>query len=224
MPNKSAVIPDQFNVNDKTGIIERFVDIGNGEHARVVALGGAGAGESASAAEVAASESHLGSVGGDTNVVDISFTRPSNATPYTAKDAVGPAAGNAILAINGAGRIPGGSGYITKVRIETTQEANVTNFRLWFFKAQPTSPPSDNGPFGLLFASAAARVGYVDVGAMSTEDTAGTQSAQAQNTDIRLAYQCAPGVSGLYIIVETPAAFTPDSAQQFHIQVAFDRN
>jgi hypothetical protein len=37
----------------------------------------------------AAGEAHIGSVGGETDAVSASFTRPSNATPYTAKDVVG---------------------------------------------------------------------------------------------------------------------------------------
>lgn len=226
MANKSAVIPDQANVNDKTGIIERFIDIGNGEHARVVALGSSGAGGSgnASAAEVIAGESHLGSVGGDTKKATAEFTRPSNATPYAAKDVVGPAAGSAFLAIADAGRIPGGSGYITKVRLETDQEANVVNFRVWFFSAFPATLINDNDPMGLVYADAAKRVGYVDIGAMTSEVAAAGDAAQAQNTEIRLAYECAVGVTGLIFVVETPAIFTPGSAQKFFLSVTFERN
>lgn len=175
-----------------------------------------------SALTLAASENHIGEVGGRTVVVSASFTRPANTTAYAAKDVVSNSTSSpVVITFSNVSRISGGSGYITKVRLMTDQSTNVAAFRLHLFNTSPTAI-NDNDPFTLLWANRSSRVGYVDFDNMTTEGT-GSDSATTLNKDIRLAFS-ASGSRDIFGILETNSVFTPASGQNFFIELTVELN
>jgi len=162
-------------------------------------------------------------VGGKTVLSSASFIRPNNTTAYDAKDAVANnAAGAALLIFTNVAVKNGGSGYITKLRLFTSQSTNVAQYRLQLYSAAPTSV-NDNAAFTLLIANQEKRVGFIDVGPANTEGT-GSDSANALNTDIRLPFVCAAADRKLYGILETLTAFTPAALQTFFIELTVEQN
>lgn len=160
---------------------------------------------------------------GDTVVSSAAFSRPADTTAYLANDVVINATSNPThLAFLTAARGSGRGGYITKVRIATDQEANVASYRLWLWYNTPPATLVDNSPMGLLWAQRAVRLGYVDVGPMTTEDTGVGDHAEAQVADVRFPYYCA--TSTLFGVLETKTAFTPASAQQFYVELTLERS
>ena len=174
-----------------------------------------------------AGESHIGTVGGNTAIVQVAFTRPADQTAYAAKDAVSNSTSAPVALSFTAARVSSGSGYITKVRLITDQSTNVAQFRLHLFNVTPT-PINDNSPYTLLWATRGSRVGFIDVGPLQTEGT-GSDSANGMNIDVRLAFACAVGDTNLYCLVETLTAFTPSlgleqSGQNFLIEFGIEQN
>jgi len=163
------------------------------------------------------------SVGGKTAVSSVSFIRPNNVTAYDAKDAVANNATGAevLLFVNAAAK-NGGSGYITKVRLFTSQSTNVAIYRLQLYSSAPTAV-NDNAAFTLLIGNQAKRVGFIDVGPANTEGT-GSDSANAMNADVRMPFVCAAADTKLYGILETLTAFTPAALQTFFIELTVEQN
>jgi hypothetical protein len=129
-------------------------------------------------------------------------------------------------------RVAGGSGYITKIRMLTNLVTDINSFRLHFY-ASPIAAQLDNVLFTLLWANRAARLGYVNMPAMTTEGS-GSDSAHSLVTS-------GDGISGLpmlvyngdtipgrdlYMRVEitTPTPAAPASGQTFFIEVTDDAN
>ncbi len=121
------------------------------------------------------------------------------------------------------GRVNGGSGYITKVRLVTDLKTEVSAYRVWFYGTQP-SVIADNSPFTLLWANRTKRMGYVDLPALSTEDATNSTCAAQQNIIDRMAFVCGASSRDLYYQVEVLSAPTPTSAQGFYLEVAAELN
>lgn len=170
-----------------------------------------------------ATESHLGEVGGKTVILPIaSFTRPTGTTQYAAQDVVGPVTTPAVLTFTGAGRITGGSGYVTKVVIaKSTVTITLASFRLWLYRVAPTAI-ADNSPWTLLRADVAKRLGYVDI-TMATGGT-GSDSASGQDTSVRLPFQCDPASSSLFGVLVATAAYTPADSEIFDVEITVEQN
>ena len=163
------------------------------------------------------------SVGGKTALSSVSLIRPNDTTAYDAKDAIAnSAAGAAVLLFVNVAIKNGGSGYITKVRLFTSQSTNVAIYRLQLYTSTPTSI-NDNAPFTLLIANQAKRVGFIDAGPANTEGT-GSDSANAMNADVRMPFVCAAADTKLYGILETLTAFTPAALQTFFIELTVEQN
>lgn len=170
-----------------------------------------------------ASESHLGEMGGRTITIGAEFTRPADTTAYAPKDAVSDStSAPTVLTFTDLARINGGSGYMTKVRVVTNQSANNATFRLWLFNAAPTAI-NDNAAFTLLWTNRATRLGYIDIGPLSTEGT-GSDSAEGQNDTARLAFVAGGATRHLYGLLESLSSFTPASAQQFRVELSAELN
>lgn len=163
------------------------------------------------------------SVGGNMGVASAAITRPSNTDAYTAKDAVSDStSAPTVLTFSDLARINGGSGYVTKARLLTNQSTNTTRFRLHLYHTAPTAI-NDNAAFTMLWANRANRVGYIDFDSQQTEGS-GSDSSNALNTTIRLAFKCATGSRVLYGLLETLGAFTPASGQLFFIELTAENN
>ena len=157
-----------------------------------------------------------------TAMVSTSFARPAGTTAYTAKDAVADSASApTVLTFTKMANKPGGTGYITKARLMSDQSGNTARFRLHLFHTAPT-PINDNAAHTLLYANRANRVGHVDFDAMQTEGS-GSTAANASNTAVRLPFACAAGSRDLFGLLETLDAFTPASAQAFHLELTAER-
>jgi len=173
--------------------------------------------------ELAGDAITIANVGGLMAVASATFSRPANTDAYAAKDAVSDSTtAPTVLNFADLARENGGSGYITKARLITNQSTNVARFRLHLYHTAPTAI-NDNAAFTLLWANRSNRIGYLDFDACQTEGS-GSDAANALNTTIRLAFDCAAADRDLYGLLETLDAFTPASGQSFHIELTGDIN
>jgi hypothetical protein len=166
-----------------------------------------------------ASELHLGMVSGQGSAVSAEITRPGGATPYAVNDVIGYTAGAALIPFTNIARVNGGTGYIVKARLMTSQKTNVASYRLHLYADNTPTPIADNALFTLLWANRAVRVGYIDLQNMGTEDPMGSDCAVAFTGDIRLHFTTALASRTLYGVLETKSVFTPDAAQVFFIEL-----
>jgi hypothetical protein len=170
-----------------------------------------------------AGEAHIGALGGAIAIVSAELTRPANTSAYTIGDVVSDSTvASTLLTFTGAARVTGGSGYITKVRLETNQSTNVAQMRLWLYTINNPTVVADNVPMTLLYTNKANRIGYIDIPSCATE-MAGSDSAQAQDGTIRFAFRCGADAN-LYGLLETKTAFTPTSNQKFFVELTVDQN
>lgn len=182
--------------------------------------------------EGAATENHLGSVGGATVATSASFTRPSNTTAYAQYDIVAAQASGVtviFLQFSGIARVANGSGYIVKARLETNRSTEAGSYRMFLYRktaANLASPPTnlgDNDLFPMLFANRSDRIGYIDFATWVTGGS-GSDSASCQVTDLRMSFGCDTLETSLYGLLTVNAAVTPASAQQFHAYLSAEQN
>jgi len=160
-------------------------------------------------------------VSGYTGITSAEFTRPANATAYSAMDAVSnDTATPAPISFENAARVAGGSGYITKAKIFTNVSTNNIRYRLNLYSSAPAAI-ADNALFTRLWTDRANLVGWIDFDGMTTEGT-GSNAAVSITSSIRLPYRCAG--TTLFGLLETRDAFTPTSGQQFSIELTVETN
>lgn len=148
-----------------------------------------------------------------------SITRPADTTAYAAKDAIADlTSGATILTFANCARTSGGSGYVTKARLQTDQAANVSAYRLHLYDATLTAVV-DNAAQTVLYANRASYLGYIDFPAAATD---GSDTAVSQSTQAPLPFVAA-GTS-LFGMLETITGFTPANAQKFYIQLGIEQN
>jgi len=164
-----------------------------------------------------ASETHVGEVGGNGDVVAATFTRPANVTAYASKDTVSDSTGSpTVLTFTNVARVNAGTGYIVKARIMTDQSTNVARYRLHLYNVAPTAI-NDNAAWTLLWANKEERIGHIDFDGCQTEGT-GSDCANAVNATVRLHFAAATRT--LYGLLETLDAFTPASGQNYYIELS----
>lgn len=154
--------------------------------------------------------------------IGVLLTRHTDATPYAAGDAVNnsPTA-PAILQFPGASRLAGGSLYITGARIVTDLTSCVAQLRLWLYSAAAVDLENDNAPFLIKWTDRAARLGFIDLPALSL--VAGSDCAEAIVTGLNIP-AFTDGAAVLYGQLQTNTAFTPASAQNIYLQLATDQS
>lgn len=155
-------------------------------------------------------------------IVQASFTRPSDTTAYAALDAVSDStSAPTVLTFTAMARSSGGSGRITRARIETDQSANVAAFKLHIFNVSPTAI-NDNAAFTKLWASRASYIGSITFPLMSTEGTGSTGAyAEVSLNPIQFVTS---GSQNLFGILETLTAFTPANGQNFFVELTPEQN
>ena len=160
-------------------------------------------------------------VHGSMAVVSAEFERPNDTTAYSGNDVVGPTVA-AVMTFANVGRIVGGNGYVTNVRLvkSTNVTANAT-FRLWLYQTAPAAI-ADNAPFTLLYANRAIRLGYVDL-PCSTEG-AGSDSASSFLTNVNLKFACTAASRDLYGVLEVKQAYIPGALEDFFVEITVDQN
>lgn len=159
--------------------------------------------------------------------INDSFTRPADTSAYLANDAIAAVTNySALTAMRslGVGRVAGGCGYITGLRV-WTQQTNVTaRIRVHLYSvAQPTnSVAGDNYPMTISYLNAWQRLQHVDLPAMQSGVYGGDASLTSDMT-VRLPFKCDAGMTNIYYRLETLDAFTPTSAAGWFISVWADQ-
>lgn len=172
----------------------------------------------------AATESHLGEVGGNLTMISTEFTRPANPTAYTAGDVVSDnATATTMQALANAARVSGGSGYVTGIRITTDKKSITPRIRVHLFNTTGADVAADNAAWKSIYADVSKYVGWWDMPAMITgTDSTNSTNSISEDLTLRLPYTCA--ATSLYYVLETLDAFTPASGEKFTVTVFVDRN
>jgi hypothetical protein len=166
--------------------------------------------------ELVDSEAHVGQVGGHTVAVAATLTRPGDATPYAANDAVtNSTSAPSPIEFPLSARVDGGSGLIVGARLtKSTNVVAAAQFRLWLYSATPSGTPNDNAAFAQAWANRDKRIGYVDfLSPVAGADCFGTLSAQP------MPFKLASGQS-LYGIIQALAGYTPGNAENLRVELA----
>jgi hypothetical protein len=176
-----------------------------------------------------ASDQTVVPVGGTKARVTATITRPADTTAYTAKDAISSStSAPATLQFSNMARKTGGSGYIVKAMIGTSQTTNTESFRLHLYNAAPTAINDNAACSAPLNANLSSYIGTLNFPAAKVEGT-GADTAYANITpntpggDVPLSFVCAADAN-LYGLLESPNGYTPASAQTFSITLAAEQD
>lgn len=163
-------------------------------------------------------------VGATNYEATVTFTRPSNTTPYDALDVIGAAdagtpanAGDARFELTNIGPA-GGYVFLTDVlhRIDVAAlPSGMGAFRLHFFNAQPTAI-LDNAAFNLVAADRAKYLGFVQI---NTPDDLG-DTLWSENVQRNKRVKLADGLTSLWVELQTLNGYTPTSAAVKTLRVA----
>ncbi len=160
----------------------------------------------------AASENHIGEVGG--KLVIVSAIPVVSTTPaYTAGDAVG-----AVLSFASAVRVSAGSGYIESVTI-TDLAKQSASLDLFLFDANPSVPPTDNDPADIADADLVTCIGVIQVTGHHTANDNGVSCARA----VGLGFKLASGTT-LYGMLVTRSTPTFASVSDLTVRLAVRQN
>lgn len=139
----------------------------------------------------------------------VELTRPADATPYTANDAINSSVGSPVaLTFSDVSVVVGGGGVATVLKVESniTAMAGAT-LRFWFFRDTPGTIPGDNTAHVNLYANSSARCFFADV--TFEPLLAGSDSVYGQA--ILWNEYVTNASKNIYALVQTLSAFTPTS-------------
>lgn len=131
-------------------------------------------------------------------------TRPANATPYTANDALGAAA--AAIEFTNIAPSAGGQIVITSAKLQVdvaSVPSGMTSFRLYLYSVTPPSALADNAAWDLPSGDRASFLGYVDLG--TPVDLGSTLFVQTNAINA----QFTAASSSLFGYLVTAGGFTP---------------
>lgn len=152
-------------------------------------------------------------------VVEAEFTRPANATQYTAGDAVGTSTTN-VLTFSRVGKHGDGAVKIAGFRVMKSDGTDITGatFRLHLYTVAPTAI-ADNAANTVLYANRANYVGYLDTGTMIASG-----GAAYSHLNVTPPLVVVTGDSGnLYGALETLGTYTPASAETFSVGLTVEQ-
>lgn len=161
------------------------------------------------------------SILGTVNAVS-TLTRLANTTAYTAGDEISDIASSSAhpWVFANAGLAVGGSGRITKVRLQASDPLCVSQiFRLYLFDTAPAMV-GDNLAYALLAAEFAGRDDYIDIGPLITSVGAGVAEMAH---DLGKDYVCAAASTSLYGVLVIQNAYSPLSAGTFRLELTVRR-
>jgi len=163
-------------------------------------------------------------VGGFTVFNRVSITRPANTTAYSANDII---AGISSSGTNGYLLFPKASvygGYITYLRLTTTDSGVSGGYIVHFFKVNSLSTYTDNA--ALAITSTEAANSYIGSETL-TFSTIGGQSIGINQTT-RIPFTSATGTnneSAIIAVIQTAAGFTPSAnSTTFTLEVGMEQN
>lgn len=158
---------------------------------------------------------------GVATVVSANFTRPSNTTAYASGDLVASSttAGSVAPLSWTVARVAAGTGCVRRARLKKsgTTPTNAS-FRLHLYLTAPTPANGDNGAW---LTTHAGYLGWVDLDASGTggrtfSDGVGAQGGPGAGSEIT--FQLASGQT-IYGLLEARAAYTPESAEEFTVDL-----
>jgi len=166
-------------------------------------------------------------VAGEAKPIGIEITRPANATPYSANDAIAdnaPSITTHVLA--GAARKNGGSGKIVRAVLKTDNVSWATAVRMVIYTAAPAGGfIADNAAFDAKYADKAAIVGTIRFPPpelLGAGAAGGIRAAAVEGLNIP--YKTGAGVADLYFQLYIPSGTpTPASGQKFYPVVSVEQ-
>lgn len=161
----------------------------------------------------------------NTNSTFGELTRGTATTGYSPNQVVAPATGTVTEIVNCA-RMPGGSGYITGIRISTNKKSITPRFRIHFYNTAPVTMGADYASWVEVYADNKYRYGYYDMPAMTTAaDSTNSDMSRAIDMNVpRMPFKCASGNTSIYFALETLDAFTPANGQLIRVSLDVEQN
>jgi hypothetical protein len=176
----------------------------------------------------AASEAHLGEVGGNSAIVAAQFTRPADTTAYALGDLVANnvAAGSVTPLVISASRIVDKTGVIRRGRL--TKSSTVTTnaiFRAHLYRDIPVPANGDNGAFQT--AGALTYIGSMDfdmTSASARSFSDGVKCIGVPNVGSEIIFDPKTGTTNIYALIEARGAYVPVSAEIFTLALEVFRD
>ena len=155
-------------------------------------------------------------------------TRPANATPYSALDAVGAATVTSTTnALASAARANGGTGSILRVAIKTDNLSWTNAVTMIVYDGDgPAAYINDHAAFDPKYVDAVDVVATIAFPAFS-KDATGAAGSYVKSTAeaLNIPYKCGASVSSLYFQLFLPSGTpTPASEQKFYINMGVVRD
>jgi hypothetical protein len=173
---------------------------------------------------LAASEAHIGAIGGAIVNVSTEITRPADTTAYAANDVVSNNTTTTTLGtLTNCARVNAGSGYIVGARLATDKKSITPRFRVHLFNASNPTVAADNVAHKSVYADLSKRIGTFDLAAMAT-DTTNSDVSAATDWTLRIPFVCAAASRDIFFFLETLDAFTPASGEKFTLVLLIDQN
>ena len=154
-----------------------------------------------------------------------SVTRPSDTTPYTAGDVVGPTGGGeGLLTFASAARFVTFPGKIIGANL-TKNGTSITNasFRLWLFESDPAGAfAADNLAFSMAFTDRGIFIGHITF----TPGIVGGTTVAYEGTlgkTLGLPFIAGASVTSIFGVLEVTGAYTPISAEVFNIELYIEQ-
>lgn len=165
-------------------------------------------------------------VGGNLLRTSTEMTRTSDTNGYSLNDVVSNSvSATTPIALTGAVRVNGGTGYIVRASITTDKKSIVPQFRVHLFNANDATVSADNANWQDKYADKDKRLGYFDLPAMTTgADTTNSDMSRTQDNTLRHAIKAASDTTTIYAVLETLTAFNPASGQKFTLTLYVDVN
>lgn len=156
--------------------------------------------------------------------VSVEFTRPANATAYTAGDVVSNDAATTVpMNFASFARVTGGAGYIVGARLITDKKSITPRIRVHLFNAADPTLAADNVAWKELYAEEAKRIGQFDLPAMTTgTDATGSTMSRAEDLTLRLPFIAVS--RSVYAVLEALDGFTPASGEKFTLTLIGELN
>lgn len=164
-------------------------------------------------------------VGGKIVVASATFTRQANTTAYAANQVVSNSAAGTVMMALAVGRVNGGSGYITGIRVSTNLKSITPRLRVHLFNDNTATVSADLAAWQEKYADIAKRIFPYDMPAMATgADTTNSDMSRATDSTMRIPFVCGGATQNIYAVFETLDIFTPSSAEQFTLTLSADQN
>jgi len=147
---------------------------------------------------VAASENHLGAMGGNTNIVQNTITT-TNGTAYTANDNIG-----GIITVAALLRLDGGTGVLQELML-WSKENQKPNLYIDFWKASPSVGTYTNDAAQVIAGDEADWIGFKELAVADWKDSGTISRCVLSNLSQLLAGYAADDI---FITIETKTAIT----------------